>query len=183
MVPAYRFLLLLLLLQTTLPQAHHVANEPTCSATLPEFYKSTTADVFSKKKPDAQTKIMDTLCKTRCGGHYTSYLSAMLSQDVKCGRDTEVVKEFDEESVSDVMFGGMVVEVGGAEGMYKPAPEFPGLLLGCVKDTKDSKYCAVKRVSVGKGVMAGYYSRRERWGEGGKCWVMGGAGGGRGGPF
>jgi len=54
--------------------------------------------------------------------------------------------------------GAVIVDYGSNGESYHPAYNYPGLLLGCLKDPRDGHYCATKRARTGDMICDFYMS-------------------------
>lgn len=140
-------------------------DEPTCETALPAFYNATTDANFTTASKSTKVKVMDDFCGTKCGQVFTA---RTVATRLHCNRehpgDTDVASgiitapNISAGSGVSVVIPGLVnVTVPGTtnstnrrqlavDDKLQPSfsPEFPGLYLGCIKDTVNNEYCAVK---------------------------------------
>jgi len=156
-----------------LPAAHDAWDNPDCQQVMPDYYLNTTEDTYDSLTDEDRVATIDGLCGSGCGDIYTAYLK-MSRRQVGCAAMQQEAEEADEgqgdegqqqeeegddgggggrgggdrrmvqgEEEDDQGFG-ISVNLNGRN-RYRPDDDYPGLLLGCIKDPTDGTYCAVKK--------------------------------------
>lgn len=134
---------------------YKVNDEPSCDNALTGFYDAVAA--FGKATDQGRVASMDQFCKTQCGHVYTASLFA---ERLGCGeqeeessnhRDDDHDDDDDDEDTEPFRMDQKKKPNNKATASRREPSyptEYPGLHLGCIKDKKDNKYCALKKAAV-----------------------------------